>query len=417
MTAMRAAILVLALLAAARGVPAQTAPPAEGAGDAGPAAWLALTRGRSTYARGLYATASVELGRAAALLPSDPWPPFLAGRALLQLGRPAEAEVSFRAALKRAAATAPRRDFPEGVCRAELGRALQELGRHAEAETAYREALGQGAADPVIRVRLASVLADLGRFEQAREELDAAGREGAEGREGGRVGRRIEAAELRAEGREEDAVRIEEDLERQEAGRRELRDRGRAGAARVTERRRAGDLEGAREALRETLAIGPRDATLLAHLGGLAATLGLRGEARSAYEASLGFDPTNPGALHGLGLLEVEDGRPMEGLDLLRAAARRDPDDWKVHDDLAALYLRLGRGDDATRELRLALARNPFYLPGYEALESIHAAYGEARMASFYRGRRERVAAAAAAAARESGPAAPGTAPASPPSE
>ena len=107
--------------------------------------------------------------------------------------------------------------------------------------------------------------------------------------------------------------------------------------------------------------------------------------------------------MENLGMLEVAGGSLMEGLDLLRAAVRRDPDDWKVHDDLAALYLRLGRADDAIRELRLALARNPFYLAGYDGLSGIHAAYGEGRMASFYRGRKERVASAAAAASTDRG--------------
>jgi len=404
---MKRAFLVLAILVAAQAVPAQIAPPAGGDGASGPGAWLSLTRGRTTYARGLYATAAVELSRATALRPEDPWPAFLAGRALLRIGRPAEAERMFRLALDRAGAAGPGGSFPAALCRAELGRALEEGGKPAEAERSYREALGQGIADPAVRVRWASVLIDLDRLEEAGEALESADSETPLDEEGRLVRMRLEAAKHRREGREEEAAPLEEELARAESAHQEasaLVAQGRAGAARITERLRAGDPEGAREALHETLALEPRDANLLARLGSLAVSLGLRSEARSGYEASLAIDPANPGSLHGLGLMKVEDGLVMEGLDLLRAAARRDPDDWKVHDDLAALYLRLGRADEAVRELRLALARNPFYLPGYDGLTAIHAAYGEGRMASFYRSRRERVAAAATAASREANP-------------
>src|SRR5215468_6433793 len=55
------------------------------------------------------------------------------GNALCALGRPAEAEASYREALRL------RADFPEA--HNDLGNALCELGRWAEAEASYREAL------------------------------------------------------------------------------------------------------------------------------------------------------------------------------------------------------------------------------------------------------------------------------------
>ncbi|BBK44656.1 hypothetical protein STVA_46760 [Allostella vacuolata] len=117
-------------------------------------------------ARGEFERAYAIADEAAAIAPADPLALNLRASALGLLGRRAEAEAAFRAALAR---------DPELVeAHFNLGRLLAGQGRNAEAAIAFRAALdlAPDAAPP--RRALAAALRDEGRFDEALAELDRA---------------------------------------------------------------------------------------------------------------------------------------------------------------------------------------------------------------------------------------------------
>lgn len=52
-------------------------------------------------------------------------------------------------------------------------------------------------------------------------------------------------------------------------------------------------------------------------------------------------------------------GKPDEAFDFFRQAAKRDPNDWLVHDGLARVYSAKGDFDNALKEMRISLAGAP----------------------------------------------------------
>ena len=101
---------------------------------------------------------------AATLAPEDPLALNLHGMALGALGRRAEAEVAFRAAIARAPA------FVEALHN--LGRVLADDGRHQEAAASFREALALAPGFVAARHGLSGALREGGRFQEALVELD-----------------------------------------------------------------------------------------------------------------------------------------------------------------------------------------------------------------------------------------------------
>ncbi|TWA86934.1 tetratricopeptide (TPR) repeat protein [Azospirillum brasilense] len=89
----------------------------------------------------------------------------------------------------------------------------------------------------------------------------------------------------------------------------------------------------------------------LAHHGA-----GRLAEAESAYRRVLADHPRHPDALHLLGALALQGGRPAEAVDWMTQAVRSAPDNVACFSNLASALRRLGRRDEAVACCRRALA-------------------------------------------------------------
>jgi protein O-GlcNAc transferase len=122
--------------------------------------------GNALYALGRPAEAEESYREALRLRPDDPEAHINLGNALLALGRLAEAEESYREALRL------RPDYPEA--HNNLGNTLYELERPAEAEASNREALRLRPDFPEAHYNLGMVLAKLSAFSAAVDSYDKA---------------------------------------------------------------------------------------------------------------------------------------------------------------------------------------------------------------------------------------------------
>lgn len=95
-------------------------------------------------------------------------------------------------------------------------------------------------------------------------------------------------------------------------------------------------------------------ATGLAHHGA-----GRLAEAEGAYRRVLADHPHHPDALHLLGALALQGGRPGEAVEWMRQAIRSAPDNAACFSNLASALRRLGRRDEAAAACRRALALDP----------------------------------------------------------
>jgi tetratricopeptide (TPR) repeat protein len=106
----------------------------------------------------------------------------------------------------------------------------------------------------------------------------------------------------------------------------------------------------------------PKGALTLAEVFQAATSLHRRGEHRRAedmYRAVLGVAPTHVGALHHLGALCTQTGRPVEAIERLRAAAAGDPGSASIHCDLGLALAAVGRTDEAIAQYEKAIALEP----------------------------------------------------------
>jgi len=122
-----------------------------------------LALGAALHALGRPAEAEASYREALRLRPNYPQAHSNRGNALCALGRPAEAEVSYREALRL------QPNIPE--IHANLANALCALGRPAEAEVNYREALRLRPNYPEARSNLGNALCALGRLAEAEANL------------------------------------------------------------------------------------------------------------------------------------------------------------------------------------------------------------------------------------------------------
>jgi tetratricopeptide (TPR) repeat protein len=81
---------------------------------------------------------------------------------------------------------------------------------------------------------------------------------------------------------------------------------------------------------------------------------GARDEARADFEAALALDSSHAPAMMNLGNLAFESGNAPEAVRWYEAAIAADPKYPLVHANLASAYKKLGRYDDAVREMRRA---------------------------------------------------------------
>jgi tetratricopeptide (TPR) repeat protein len=106
----------------------------------------------------------------------------------------------------------------------------------------------------------------------------------------------------------------------------------------------------------------PKGALTLAEVFDAAVSLHRRGQHRQAedmYRAVLGAVPAHLGALHHLGILCSQTGRPAEAIEHLRAAAAGDSRSAGIHCDLGIALAALGRAEEAIAEYEKAIALDP----------------------------------------------------------
>jgi tetratricopeptide (TPR) repeat protein len=77
-------------------------------------------------------------------------------------------------------------------------------------------------------------------------------------------------------------------------------------------------------------------------------------EARNRFHQVLGLDPGNVHALTQIGLLDIRERRLTDAATRFEEAVRREPRSPDLRNNLAALYLRLGRPDIARRHAKIA---------------------------------------------------------------
>jgi tetratricopeptide (TPR) repeat protein len=99
------------------------------------------------------------------------------------------------------------------------------------------------------------------------------------------------------------------------------------------------------------LAGNPRDEKSECKLGDLAAVQGNAKAAVGYYEAALKLDPNDSEALIGLAKSDMTVNEPEKALPLLEQATKLDPTSAVAHFRLSTLYRKMGRTEDANREL------------------------------------------------------------------
>ncbi|SMH61880.1 tetratricopeptide repeat protein [Azospirillum agricola] len=104
---------------------------------------------------------------------------------------------------------------------------------------------------------------------------------------------------------------------------------------------------------------------------------GRAAEAERAYRAVLAADPGHPGALHLLGMLALQHGRPAIAAQLIGEAVRRNPGNPAGFSSLAQALHRLGQLGKARTSARLAVALDPGFLDGLDILADILSDRGE----------------------------------------
>lgn len=293
----------------------------------------------------------------------------------LRAGRLADAEQSFRAALRLEPA------LPEA--HGTLGAILGALGRLDQAETHLREALRLRPDSPDSNGNLGNLLRELGRLPEAEQSLrqavrlrpiypEAHNNLGVTLRD---LGRPVKAENcfrtalrqrpafpealtnlahlLRDQGRREEAeaplravVSLQPGAARSHASLGSLlRDLGRPADAEAT--------------LRLALRLQPGDPETLTELGNTLHDLDRHAEARAQFREALRVRPDHPGAHLGLGVTAGTLGNFPEAEHHLREALRLRPDLPEAHNSLGSLQRDLGRLPESEASLREALRLRP----------------------------------------------------------
>jgi tetratricopeptide (TPR) repeat protein len=99
------------------------------------------------------------------------------------------------------------------------------------------------------------------------------------------------------------------------------------------------------------LAVNPLDEKAECKLGDLAALRGDQQAAAEHYQRALKLQPNDAEAMLGLSKILVILDQPEKALPLLEQAVKLDPTNATAHFRLSTLYRKMGRADDARREL------------------------------------------------------------------
>lgn len=94
-------------------------------------------------------------------------------------------------------------------------------------------------------------------------------------------------------------------------------------------------------------------------------------EAKAGYQALLAENPDHFDAVHMLGVLELQSGRPAAAAERLAHAARLAPQDPGSRNNLGEALRRLGRLEDAAAAFREAVSRWPEYAAAYYNLGTV----------------------------------------------
>ena len=104
---------------------------------------------------------------------------------------------------------------------------------------------------------------------------------------------------------------------------------------------------------RSALQDDPRDEKALCELAEIAVTKGDENGALQDYSTALKLQPGDAGAKLGLAKALLEMNKPDEALPLLESSVQLEPTNATAHYRLATLYKKLGRTEDARREVEL----------------------------------------------------------------
>jgi tetratricopeptide (TPR) repeat protein len=101
--------------------------------------------------------------------------------------------------------------------------------------------------------------------------------------------------------------------------------------------------------------------------------MGRKDEALAAKNQAL--ERATAGQLYAYGRQLQGEGKQQEAFDFFRKAAKKDPNDWSVHDGTARIYSAQGDFDNALKEIRITMAGAPdnqkiFFVPLVKKLEA-----------------------------------------------
>jgi len=113
----------------------------------------------------------------------------------------------------------------------------------------------------------------------------------------------------------------------------------------------AGSREEAKKEYQAALALNPQDEKSECKLGDLAALRGDQNAAAEHYGRALKLQPNDSEAMIGLAKAYMTLNQPEKALPLLEQAVKVDPTNATAHFRLSTLYRKMGRADDASREL------------------------------------------------------------------
>ncbi len=112
-----------------------------------------------------------------------------------------------------------------------------------------------------------------------------------------------------------------------------------------------GDVQGAIEYYRKSLAIQPTYTAAYNRIGRVFVDAGMLREAQAAFEVVLAQDPDNAAGLAGMGEVAAANGEHEKAVGLFRRALEQEPEATQIHYQLGLSYRALGRGDEARAEL------------------------------------------------------------------
>jgi tetratricopeptide (TPR) repeat protein len=99
-------------------------------------------------------------------------------------------------------------------------------------------------------------------------------------------------------------------------------------------------------------------------------------QAEAAWREILARKPDDPNALHSLGCILAQTGRPAEALPFFDRAVERAPREAGIRGNRANVLASLGRDDDALRDARRALDLDPRLAAAYNLIGNVHLGRG-----------------------------------------